>query len=359
MKRVPSFPIAALGLFQVLFWSGCRSPEPVQPPAPLPPEPASAAEEVFRITGPYDHKNLAVYFIHSSQPDNRDFLTLNEGLKNGAVAVSEKESAEVGELLIENGSDLPLFLQEGDRLHGGKQDRTLLTSLVIPPKSGKMTIPTLCIESGRWSPGFAGQAFALSGNFSTGLAPKEVRQAAKVDRSQEVVWENVAKVKRAYAAQLKIGITNSSLNEALDDPKVKDACQDFLKELQEIASTQPSAVGVAFALNGKIEEVDLYPGHPLLEKLYPALLESYAFQAVAASDQSCDTPAPPAAEIARFMKEGKERSRRAQQVDEQNELLIEELENQARCTTKYQGATVHQQWLSKEPSDSDSPQGQK
>ncbi|MBI4586829.1 MAG: hypothetical protein HY717_22680 [Planctomycetes bacterium] len=356
MKRVHNYLIVALGLLQVLFWSGCRSPEPAQPSAPLPPEPAASGEGEFRITGPYDHKNLAVYFLHSATPDNREFITLNEGLKDGAVAVSEKESAEVGELLIENSSDLPLFLQEGDRLRGGKQDRTLLTSLVVPPKSGKMTIPTMCIERDRWS---SGPTLALMDVATEAIAPKEVRLAAKVAGSQGQVWQEIVTVGGAAGAYSRIELSTSSLNEILDNPKVKEACQDYLRELQEIAGTQSSAVGVAFALNGRIEEVDLYHGHTLLEKLYPALLESYAFQAATSGDPSCDTPAPPAAEIAKFMKEGKERSRRAQQVDERNELVIQELENQARCITKYQGVTVHQQWLSKEPSHPDSPEGRK
>ena len=85
------------------------------------------AAENYRLSGPYAHQNLAVYLLHSDKRDDRDFITLNEGLKSGQVKVTELENEQVARLRIENQSDKPLFLQEGDRVTGGKQDRTLPT----------------------------------------------------------------------------------------------------------------------------------------------------------------------------------------------------------------------------------------
>src|SRR3712207_7921752 len=45
-------------------------------------------------------------------------------------------------------------------------------------------------------------------------------------------------------------------------------------------------VGVAVAVNGEIEEVNIYPGPTLLEKIYPRLLQSYALQASAQDRKS-------------------------------------------------------------------------
>src|SRR6266478_614713 len=110
----------------------------------------------FEVTGPYAHENLSVFLIHSPHQDERDFITLDQGLKEGWVKVSEKQREEVGELQIENQSEYPLFLQEGDRLQGGKQDRIIIASLVVPPKSGKMIVPAFCIEQSRWREGKMG-----------------------------------------------------------------------------------------------------------------------------------------------------------------------------------------------------------
>src|SRR5688572_11021310 len=111
------------------------------------------APVTYRITGPYSHENLSVYLLHSRTQDDRDFMTLDEGLKTKQVRITEKEQEDVGELLISNSSHRPLFLQEGDRLKGGKQDRTLYASLVIPPKAMKVPVPTFCIEPTRWTEG--------------------------------------------------------------------------------------------------------------------------------------------------------------------------------------------------------------
>src|SRR5438034_2385259 len=76
-----------------------------------------------RVSGPYAHENLTVFLLHGKDKDDRDYLTLDQGLDKKFVAISEKQQAQVGELQIENKSDRYLFLQEGDRLQGGQQDR--------------------------------------------------------------------------------------------------------------------------------------------------------------------------------------------------------------------------------------------
>jgi hypothetical protein len=49
-----------------------------------------AFTESPEISGPYSHGNLAVYLIHGPSDDDRDFLTLDEGLTAGGVIVREK-----------------------------------------------------------------------------------------------------------------------------------------------------------------------------------------------------------------------------------------------------------------------------
>jgi hypothetical protein len=112
----------------------------------------------YKIQGPYTHENFTVFVLCSEKQDEDNYLTLEEGLKSGDVKVSEMENERVGTLEIDNTSDQPLYLQEGERLQGGKQDRIITASLVIPPKSGKTTIPTFCVEHARWQTGEKGRA---------------------------------------------------------------------------------------------------------------------------------------------------------------------------------------------------------
>src|SRR5262249_40286128 len=160
------------------------------------------------------------------------FITLDEGLKSGLCTVSEKEQSEVRELQIENRSDQPLFLQEGDRLQGGKQDRTIYASLVVPPKSGKMGLPTFCIEQGRLHALEGAPMFMAMQN--SALAPKEVREAAKFNKDQQGVWAAVGEQKRQATVNMLSSNSNTSLNEVFESPKVKEVSDAFAKALSGV-----------------------------------------------------------------------------------------------------------------------------
>jgi hypothetical protein len=161
----------------------------------------SLEPEAIRVTGPFAHRNVSVFLIHNDKQDERDFITLDQGLKQGSVTVTESAHQRVNELQIDNQSDRPLFLQEGDRLYGGNQDRTIFASLVIPPKSGKTALPAFCIEQGRWHPSSMGSTFSCPVNLA--LAGKEVRLAAKYSKDQARVWESVRAAKEVATLDLK------------------------------------------------------------------------------------------------------------------------------------------------------------
>src|SRR5262245_50962297 len=80
-------------LVTALSFAGCQKPAS--------PEPESASAtlefngELLPISGPYSHENLTVFLIHAGNQDERDFITLDEGLKQNLVAVTEKEQEQV------------------------------------------------------------------------------------------------------------------------------------------------------------------------------------------------------------------------------------------------------------------------
>lgn len=297
-------------------------------------------EDGLRITGPYAFQNLAVYLIHAKKPGNREYITLDEGLERRLVVVSEKQREQVSELQIDNRSDKPLFLQEGDRLCGGKQDRIIGLSMVVPPKSRKMMVPAFCVEQGRWSRGPLGGQFATTGNKA--LAPSSVRFACKVAGDQGDVWQKVAEQKTELESQ---GIANntSSLSEAIDSEMMKRVSDDYQSRLGSIFARHADAVGVAFALNSEVLEVDIYPGNDLLKKIAPRLLKGYAIQAIVARKEGVEHPDP--SEIARFMKEGVKRSDQIRKINGRNSLRLVEHDKSVSCDTIYQGQSVHLQWF--------------
>jgi hypothetical protein len=109
----------------------------------------ASADDSDRISGPHVHENLAVYFIHGPSTPGPVPLTLQEALDRGNVRVIE--TGEVNELKIENTGSDEIFIQSGDIVKGGRQDRVLSMSFVLPPKSGEVSLAAFCVEHGRWS----------------------------------------------------------------------------------------------------------------------------------------------------------------------------------------------------------------
>jgi len=107
---------------------------------------------VLQVEEPITQGKLTVYVVRASQTDSRSYITLDEGLKSGAVELRERGSGDVNSLEVENGSDKYLFLHVGDIIRGGKQDRTIATDVLIPPRSAPIAVDAFCVEHGRWRP---------------------------------------------------------------------------------------------------------------------------------------------------------------------------------------------------------------
>lgn len=75
-------------------------------------------------------------------------MTLAEALASGEAMVYE--TGNVNELQVRNFSkDRMLFIQAGDIVEGGQQDRVLPVDLVLPPDLGRAAVAAFCVEQGR------------------------------------------------------------------------------------------------------------------------------------------------------------------------------------------------------------------
>src|SRR5688572_9540222 len=107
-------------------------------------------ESSYRLSGPYTHKNLTIFLVHGKeQMPGKTFLTLQEALAQKKVIVYETK--DVNELAIRNLSNQDVYVQAGDIVRGGEQDRMISIDFIVPPRSGRMPIAAFCVESGRWN----------------------------------------------------------------------------------------------------------------------------------------------------------------------------------------------------------------
>src|SRR5436309_1139896 len=98
----------------------------------------------YRVSGPVSHGNLAIYFVHGSSRGGLVPLTLQEAMAKKVVEV--REIGRVNEVQVENVGDEEVFIQAGDIMKGGQQDRVLSSSLMLPPRSGAVSVASYCGE---------------------------------------------------------------------------------------------------------------------------------------------------------------------------------------------------------------------
>jgi hypothetical protein len=255
-----------------------------KPDEPPPAKPIERPTMTLRLTGPYTHDNLTIFLIHGDdQMKGRKLLTLDEALEQKKVVVHETK--EVNKLAIENTSDEEVFIQAGDIVKGGQQDRIIAIDVIVPPKSGKLPLESFCVEAGRWA-AREGEAVEQFGSSKNAIPNAGLKGAARAARSQRGVWDNVARAQAKLSANVgdnvKSAKSESSLQLTLEHKKLVETVAAYEKALKDCASGKEKSdvIGLVIAVNGKMNSGDVYASHDLFLKLWPKLLQASAVEAV-------------------------------------------------------------------------------
>ena len=290
---------------------------------------SATAGESYLLTGPYAHDNLAIYLIHREGRNEKPVpLTLGEAMEQGLVKVIE--TGDVEELIIRNLSELEVFIQSGDIVKGGKQDRVLTVSMIVPPYSDDIPVGAFCVEQGRWSG--RGQEKTTAFSVSTARLPSKAGKIAIVKRVQreivaedgrvasqprlqqrsdeasfqEQVWDSVREVQMNLGQAMKLDIANersrSSLQLSLENAALAAALGEYEAALSDLLQGHPEAVGYVFAINGRINSGDEFGNAGLFRKLWPRQLNAAATEAIGEEDASIRKQ-PTLAEVAAFIDE--------------------------------------------------------
>ncbi len=234
------------------------------------------------IAGPFRHQNLELFFLRGPQsiPD-REFIPLHEAFEQQKVVVHE--TGTVAELQVENQSDIELFIQAGDVVKGGWQDRTLGVDLVVPAKGGRVSIPAFCVEAGRWSKRRNESDAVFSKSDST-LASKALRLAAKLGKNQAEVWQSVASFQgsmgRILNSQVQSAVSPSSYQLSMENEMLQKSKNLYANVLKPALKEFPDAVGFVFAINGKPNSADIYGSHDLFRRLWARQLDVAVVEAL-------------------------------------------------------------------------------
>ena len=242
----------------------------------------------YRLSGPYTHKNLTIFLIHGKeQMPGKNFLTLQEALAQKKVIVYETK--DVNELAIRNLSNQDVYVQSGDVVRGGEQDRMISIDFIVPPRSRRIPIAAFCVESDRWEKRGNENPASFSASENV-VATKDLKLAAKKSESQTEVWENVKVAQAKIASNVNLVTLDasapSSYEMAVNNSIVVNTGNEYVKALSGIVRSKPDVIGYVFAINGHVNSADVYASRPLFLKLWPKLLKANAVEAISELNQA-------------------------------------------------------------------------
>ena len=306
----------------------------------------------YRVAEPVQHENLSVFLIHgSNEAEHPRVLTLQEAMEKKLLRVHE--TSNVNQLAVENtSSNYEVFIQSGDIVKGGKQDRVLSVDMIVPPRSGSVPIDAFCVESGRWEQR-AGESAAQFSSSNERIVSKDLKLAANRQRSQSEVWQKVAEVQGKLSDKVGTPVTAnasaSSLQLSLENKTLSASVDDYLKALSGLVEGKADVVGYAFAINGEINSADIYASHALFAKLWPKLLKASATEAVAEQNDADAPSRVSAAEVQAFLDRAETGSSQERVVTERVKLVTRESEDDIVFETRDETSksAIHRSFLRK------------
>ncbi|HKR59176.1 MAG TPA: DUF6569 family protein [Pyrinomonadaceae bacterium] len=305
----------------------------------------------YQLSGPYTHKNLSIFLVHGKNTfEGMTFITLQEAMVQKKVIVYETKS--VNELSIQNVSNDDIYVQAGDIVKGGQQDRMIGVDLIVPRRSGKMPISAFCVEHGRWS-GRGNERATVFSSSSDAASTKEIKLAAKRASSQGAVWENVRvaqdKLSANVGQRVNSSVSESSLQLAVENTKVTETAESYTRALSNIVNTSNDVIGYVFAINGKVNSADVYGSNVLFKKLWPKLLKANAIEAIAELQKSAFKPAT-ADHVKTFLTESEKAKASEKEVSSRVGLVTGEDEEQIFFETRdraQKDAWIHRNYIKK------------
>jgi len=247
------------------------------------------------IHSPFEYENLQLFpIIGKAGLNERDYITLSEAMKNNMVKLNETGS--VNELSIDNMSSAYVFIQAGDIVKGGKQDRTLQTDLILPPKAMGVALNSFCVEQGRWRQR-EGEKVGYFSVSERNLASRDLKFASKKNGNQSQVWSKVKEqqsklnenVSEKYDSDINVAneISETSYQLTLENDKLEEYKIEYKTKLIDILKTD-GIVGIAYAVNGEVYGLDAFNNDKLFMDLSDKMIDAFIIEAISNKDDTLE-----------------------------------------------------------------------
>jgi hypothetical protein len=200
--------------------------------------------------------------------DNPDIISLSQAINQGLATISERGTAStenVHWLRINNQSDKSIFINSGEMISGGRQDRMVMKDTILVPTKRDQYIPVMCVEEGRWSD--KEKKFAYND-----FANIHLRKVLDVAKNQVLIWNEIDN-------QLQSGdIKNTTMAYLArkSDKKFMEVDDDYFRFFkQKFKSSDSTIVGFVCVSGNKIIGSDIFASRNLFYSQLEPLLRGY------------------------------------------------------------------------------------
>jgi len=229
--------------------------------------------------------------------------------------------------------------------------------MILPPKSGLVPINSFCVEHGRWSQRGTENAGSFhDSNYQ--LANKSLKMAAKYSGDQQKVWAMVDDFRtkgfskaKVSAQQAMASPSPTSLQLALENDKVKQSTQKYVQDLQKLGAEQSDVIGYAFAVNGKVNSIDVYANNALFKKMWPKLINASATEAFSEAEEGKKYTAPKVDAVRECIDDAEKAKAEQKAVSGKSRMVMHESKRNVLFETEdlmsKSGSWVHRNYLTK------------
>ncbi len=197
---------------------------------------------------------------------NGNIISFSEAMKKHKITVKENNSgggSDVSTLLIKNRSNSNIMLMSGEMVQGGKQDRAVGETVIIPKGKSKNYLPVFCVEKGRWDD--KAKSFRHAGTADAG-----VRKQIDVSKRQNKVWKQID---QELDETNKKNQTSAYLKAYNDSTFFDSSYLHFF--INKMKDSDSSYAGFIAVTGNRIIDADIFGGSDLCLTAYIQNINSY------------------------------------------------------------------------------------
>jgi hypothetical protein len=235
---------------------------------------AARSGAAYTLGEPQPAGPLAVYPVFGP-PARFAYRAFVQAAELGAVVKELDSGAAVRALLVDNRTDLPLLVYEGEEVLGAQQNRTFDV-----PAGERLEVPVSCVEQGRWDSRRHREAFRPSPQAADPSLRRLKRATANaIGRpDQGEVWQEVGTRLAGHGVD-----SASAAMSDLDERRRGD-----LDKLGRAVRHVEGQVGAVACVSGRPTALDLVSRADVLVALLPPLAQGYALDALGSAEHGPD-----------------------------------------------------------------------